>query len=647
MAGRKMTMPGWWRPVLAVPGWWRPGRAGLVVVWRWWRGGRWCGWCRGGRLAGCMRRRGGWGSGWRGGRGWMRPMWGGRWRRRGRLSSIVRSLPARAGRSWRRGWVRWRRGCRRRGWWRGGFVFPGQGAQRAGMGAELYAASPVFAAVFDEACGLLEAELGVPVADVVLGRGGDGDGGPGGGGAGRADQTVFAQAGLFAVQAGLVAVLAACGVVPDAVAGHSVGEVAAAYAAGVLSLADACALVAARGKLMQALPGGGAMTAVQASEAEVAAALDGLDGVSVAAVNGPGSVVISGDTEIVDRVAGGFGEQGRRVRRLRVSHAFHSDRMEPVLAELGRVAGTLDHAVPRVPWACGLTGGLVTSPEPGYWVAAAREPVRFADAVVTLAGQGVSVFVEIGPDGTLSALGPDALGVSGGPDALPGGGPGSGGDGGAGGGGAVFVPVLRAGRAAPAAVTSALAGLHVRGVGVDWAAVLGRGRRVDLPTYAFQHDRYWPAAPQVRAGDVAAAGLGVAGHPLLGAMVTLAGGGGLVLTGRLSVAAQPWLADHVVGGVVLLPGTAFVELAICAGDAAGCGRVGELIVEAPLALPARGGVRVQVLVAEPDEAGRRELAVYSRAGDGGGAELWVRHASGLLAPAGEPGAELEAGELAV
>src|SRR5580658_9261793 len=308
MAGRKMTMPGWWRPVLAVPGWWRPGRAGLVVVWRWWRGGRWCGWCRGGRLAGCMRRRGGWGSGWRGGRGWMRLMWGGRWRRRGRLSSIVRSLPARAGRSWRRGGGGGGGGGVFRGGGGGGvgFVFSGQGAQRAGMGAELYAASPVFAAVFDEACGLLEAELGVPVADVVLGRGGDGAGGPGGGGAGRADQTVFAQAGLFAVQAGLVAVLAACGVVPDAVAGHSVGEVAAAYAAGVLSLADACALVAGRAALMQGLPGGGAMTAVQASEAGVTAAVEGLAGVSVAAVNGPASVVLSGAAGVVGRGAEGF-----------------------------------------------------------------------------------------------------------------------------------------------------------------------------------------------------------------------------------------------------------------------------------------------------------------------------------------------------
>jgi acyl transferase domain-containing protein len=358
-----------------------------------------------------------------------------------------------------------------------GFVFAGQGSQRAGMGADLHAASPVFAAAFDRACALLEAELGIPVAEVVLGPGADD----------RADQTLFAQAGLFAVQAGLVALLAACGVRPDAVAGHSVGEVAAAYAAGVLSLEDASRLVAARARLMQALPEGGAMIAIAATEAEVAAALAGRDGqLSIAAVNGPASVVISGDAETVEKVAGGFAARGVQIKRLRVSHAFHSHRMEPVLAELGQVAARLEYGAPRVPWAGALTGELVTSPEPGYWIRQAREPVRFAGAVATLAAGGISVFLEIGPDGTLSALGPAAV------DRVQ--------------DGTVFVPVLRPGQPAAQAMTGALARAHVAGVEVDWSAVLGRGERVELPTYAFQHRRFWPQRRDVQVGGPSAGG---------------------------------------------------------------------------------------------------------------------------------------------
>ncbi|MBS2545270.1 SDR family NAD(P)-dependent oxidoreductase [Catenulispora sp. NL8] len=342
-----------------------------------------------------------------------------------------------------------------------GFVFAGQGSQRAGMAAGLYAASPVFAAAFDEACGLVEGHLGLPVRGVALGTAADAEE--------LANQTVYAQAALFALQVGVVAMLAAVGVAPSAVAGHSVGEVAAAYAAGVLSLADASALVAARGRLMQALPTGGAMTSIAAPESEVLTALDGVEGVWIAAVNGPSATVVSGEKDAVDAVSAVFAGRGVRVRSLRVSHAFHSHRMDPMLAELSQVADSVDFARADVPWVSTAAGAVVESCDGSYWADQARSAVRYADAVTTMAGLDIDLFVEIGPDGTLSVLGTATA-----PDAE-------------------FVPLLRPGHDAATTALTGLARAWVHGAPVDWAAVLGSGNRVELPTYAFQRQRYWPS----------------------------------------------------------------------------------------------------------------------------------------------------------
>ncbi|ANP49915.1 polyketide synthase [Streptomyces griseochromogenes] len=347
-----------------------------------------------------------------------------------------------------------------------GLVFAGQGSQWVGMGRGLYEGSSVFAEVFDQVCGLLELELGVSVRDVVLGADGVDEG--------LVDQTLYAQAGLFAFEVALAAVLKASGVVADAVVGHSVGEVAAAYVAGVLSLADASRLVAARARLMQALPAGGAMAAIGASEAEVEPGLT--PGVSVAAVNGPESVVISGETAAVEQLVEHWREKGRRVRRLRVSHAFHSAAMDPVLDELGEVAAGLEYHRPELVWAGALTGELVSECEGGYWPAQTRRAVRFADALGALAAQGVSVFIEVGPDGSLSALGPDAVAGIGSDEG-------------------VFVPLQRRKERDEQGVVGLVAGLaraFVHGVTVDWSALLSAGNRVELPTYAFRHERFWP-----------------------------------------------------------------------------------------------------------------------------------------------------------
>ncbi|MFC5285714.1 type I polyketide synthase [Actinokineospora guangxiensis] len=488
------------------------------------------------------------------------------------------------------------------------FVFPGQGSQWAGMAGELLESSPVFAERFGECEAALRPWVDWSVREAVTSAD-----------PAALDRVDVVQPALFAMMVSLAAVWRSHGVEPAAVIGHSQGEIAAAVVSGALSLADGARLVALRSRaIAEHLAGPGGMLSVAASAEQVEAwiARDGVS-VAVAAVNGPASVVVSGDGAALDAWASTLDLAGVRVRRIAVDYASHSPAVEGIREQVLAAADGVRPQAPRIPFHSTVTGDWVDSArlDASYWFANLREPVRFAEGVEALLRQGHTAFVEVSPHPVL-AIGIEQTGEAAGTDVA-------------------VIGTLRRDDGGAQRLLAAAGELFAAGGALDWAGLFPALPAVDLPTYPFQRQRYWLDVP-ARTGDVTAAGLTAADHPLLGAAVALADGDGLLFTGRLSAATHPWLADHAVAGTAILPATAFLELAFHTshhlGFHQGFHQVEDLALEAPLVLAADAAAVVQVAVGAPDDSGRRSVAVHSQPADAAFDDPWTRHAAGVLAP---------------
>ncbi|QNP67577.1 SDR family NAD(P)-dependent oxidoreductase [Streptomyces genisteinicus] len=491
------------------------------------------------------------------------------------------------------------------------FVFPGQGAQWEGMAVELLDSSPVFAAEV-AACGEALAEfVEWRLEDVLRGV-------PGAPSLERVD---VVQPALFAVMVSLAALWRSYGVEPAAVVGHSQGEIAAAYVAGGLSLKDAARIVAVRSQLVRdRLAGRGGMMSVAlpvAAAEELIAPCAGA--VSVAAVNGPSSVVVAGDPAALDEIAARCESDGVRARRVNVDYASHTHHVEALEDDLLTALAPVEPTSGRVPFHSTVTGGFIDTAtmDAGYWYRNLRARVGFAPAVAALVDKGMGCFVEASPHPVLTMA---VEGTVESKDAAA---------------RVAVVGSLRRDEGGLHRFLLSVGRAHTAGVRVDWDAVYADtgAHRVDLPTYPFQRETYW-LTPAARGGDVAAAGLDRMKHPVLAAAVQVADRDEWVFTGRLATDSQPWTRDHLVLGTVIVPGTAVVELVLAAGRRLGCELLDELVLEAPLTLDETTARHLRVTVGRPDDEGRRDVAVHSYTETGTGPDATreaVRHARGRLA----------------